>query len=180
MCHRQQNKCYPQMCLLAHFEATLDFAVVNLLAHNNKSQICYCGRISLQSAAVFQTPLGVTFILLVMVSLLYLNILFVQIFAWSMHTTSILYKMSSKIDVIDKKYAYVTTLMILSLKELKAGPRAKSLGHVHTKRVKWASGRKIIPPYNTRESRTVSTPDASVREGERHLNATSGQIINWK
>ena len=27
-------------------------AVVNLLAHNNKSQICYCGQISLQSAAV--------------------------------------------------------------------------------------------------------------------------------
>ena len=26
-------------------------AVVNLLAHNNKSQICYCGQISLQSAA---------------------------------------------------------------------------------------------------------------------------------
>ena len=27
-------------------------AVANLLAHNNKSQICYCGQISLQSAAV--------------------------------------------------------------------------------------------------------------------------------
>ena len=27
-------------------------AVTNLLAHNNKSQICYCGQISLQSAAV--------------------------------------------------------------------------------------------------------------------------------
>ena len=26
--------------------------VVNLLAHNNKSQICYCGQISVQSAAV--------------------------------------------------------------------------------------------------------------------------------
>ena len=26
--------------------------VANLLAHNNKSQICYCGQISLQSAAV--------------------------------------------------------------------------------------------------------------------------------
>ena len=24
--HRQQNKCYPQRCLLAHFEATLDFS----------------------------------------------------------------------------------------------------------------------------------------------------------
>ena len=39
-------------------------AVANLLAHNNKSQICYCGQISLQSAAVnctFSynlTPLG--------------------------------------------------------------------------------------------------------------------------
>ena len=42
-------------------------AVANLLAHNNKSQICYCGQISLQSAAVFLTLLGVTFILLAMV-----------------------------------------------------------------------------------------------------------------
>ena len=50
-------------------------AVANLLAHNNKSQICYCGQISLQSAAVNcsfsdnPTPLGVTFILLTMVNL---------------------------------------------------------------------------------------------------------------
>ena len=48
-------------------------AVANLLAHNNKSQICYCGQISLQSAAVncsFSdnlTPLGVSFILLAIV-----------------------------------------------------------------------------------------------------------------
>ena len=39
-------------------------AVANLLAHNNKCQICYCSQISLQSAAVncsfFLTPLGVT------------------------------------------------------------------------------------------------------------------------
>ena len=45
-------------------------AVKNLLAHNNKNQICYCGQISLQSATVncsFSeklTPLGVAFILL--------------------------------------------------------------------------------------------------------------------
>ena len=30
-------------------------AVANLLDHNNKSHICYCGQISLQSAAVFLT-----------------------------------------------------------------------------------------------------------------------------
>ena len=48
-------------------------AVANLLAHNNKSQICYCGQISLQSAAVncsfpdTLTSLGVAFILLAMV-----------------------------------------------------------------------------------------------------------------
>ena len=42
-------------------------AVANLLAHNNKSQICYWGQISLQSAAVFLTHLGVTFILLAIV-----------------------------------------------------------------------------------------------------------------
>ena len=47
-------------------------AEANLLAHNNISQICYCGQISLQSAAVnccFSdnlTPLGVPFILLAM------------------------------------------------------------------------------------------------------------------
>ena len=40
LCHHQQNKCYPQRCLLAH---------------NNKSQICYFGQISLQSAAVITT-----------------------------------------------------------------------------------------------------------------------------
>ena len=50
-------------------------AAANLLAHNNKSQICYCGQISLQSAAVNCSisdnlaPLGVTFILLAMVHL---------------------------------------------------------------------------------------------------------------
>ena len=48
-------------------------AVANLLAYNNKSQICYCGQILLQSAAVncsycdILTPLGVTFILLALV-----------------------------------------------------------------------------------------------------------------
>ena len=51
----------------------LILAVANLLAHNNRSQIYYCGQISLQRAAVncsFSdnlTPLGVTFILLAMV-----------------------------------------------------------------------------------------------------------------
>ena len=42
---RQQNKCYP-----SKLHSIL--AVANLLAHNNISQICYCGQISLQSAAV--------------------------------------------------------------------------------------------------------------------------------
>ena len=59
--------------VLKHFEATLEFSLANLFAHNNKSQICYCGQISLQSAPInfffwqSETPLGVTFILLVMV-----------------------------------------------------------------------------------------------------------------
>ena len=49
--------------------------VANLLAYNNISQICYCGQISLQSAAVNcifsdnQTPSGVTYILLAMIPL---------------------------------------------------------------------------------------------------------------
>ena len=44
----------PQRCLLACFEAALNFTLVvaNFFAHNNISQICYCGQISLQSAAV--------------------------------------------------------------------------------------------------------------------------------
>ena len=48
-------------------------AVVNLLAHDNIRQICYCCQISLQSAAVSCSffdnliPLEVTFILLAMV-----------------------------------------------------------------------------------------------------------------
>ena len=48
-------------------------AVANLLAHKNKSQICYCDQISLQSAAFNcsftdnLTPLGVSFILLAIV-----------------------------------------------------------------------------------------------------------------
>ena len=73
MYHRQQNKCYHQECLLAHFEATLDFSRSEFTCHNNISQICYCGRISLQSTEVncsFSdnlTPLGVTFTLLAMV-----------------------------------------------------------------------------------------------------------------
>ena len=42
-------------------------AVANLLAHNNISEICYCGQISLQSTKVFLTTMGVTFILLAVV-----------------------------------------------------------------------------------------------------------------
>ena len=48
-------------------------AVANLLTHINKSQFCYCGQISLQSAAVNyslsdnMTHLGVPFILLLMI-----------------------------------------------------------------------------------------------------------------
>ena len=46
--HCQQKKCYPQRCLKLY----PILAIVNLLAHNNKSKICNCGQISLQSAAV--------------------------------------------------------------------------------------------------------------------------------
>ena len=54
-------------------------AVANLLAHNNKSQICYCSQISLQSDAVncsFSdnlTPLWVTLILLAIVATWQIN-----------------------------------------------------------------------------------------------------------
>ena len=54
MYHRQQNKCYPppKGVYLPISKLHSILAVANLLAHNNTSQICYCGQISLQSAAV--------------------------------------------------------------------------------------------------------------------------------
>ena len=53
MHHRQQNKCYPQGVYLPISKLHSILAVANLFAHNNNmSQICYCGHISLQSAAV--------------------------------------------------------------------------------------------------------------------------------
>ena len=63
----------PKDVFLPFSKLHLILAVANLLAHNNISQICYCGQISLQSAAVnssfsdILSPLGVTFILLAMV-----------------------------------------------------------------------------------------------------------------
>ena len=51
MYHRQQNKCYSKGAYLPISKLHSILAVVNLLAHNNKSQICYCSQISLQSAA---------------------------------------------------------------------------------------------------------------------------------
>ena len=51
--HRQQNKCYPQMCWLAYFLATLILPIPNLFAHYNISKICFSGQISPQSPAVF-------------------------------------------------------------------------------------------------------------------------------
>ena len=53
--YRQQNKCYPIDFSLPISKLHSIVAVVNLLAHNNKSQICYYGQISLESAAVFLT-----------------------------------------------------------------------------------------------------------------------------
>ena len=47
-----QNKCYPKGVYLPISKLLSILSVANLLAHNNKSQICYCGQISLQSAAV--------------------------------------------------------------------------------------------------------------------------------
>ena len=48
----QQNKCYPKGVYLPISKLDSILAVANLLAHNNISQICYWGEISLQSAAV--------------------------------------------------------------------------------------------------------------------------------
>ena len=50
MYHRQQNKCYPppqkkkKSVYLPISKVHTILAVANLLAHNNKSQICYCGK----------------------------------------------------------------------------------------------------------------------------------------
>ena len=41
MYNQQQNKWYPQRCLLAHFEATSVSAVANLLVHNNITKSYY-------------------------------------------------------------------------------------------------------------------------------------------
>ena len=79
MYNRQQSKCYPQRCLLAHSKLHSILPVENLLVHNNISQICYCGQISLQSAAVNcsvsdnRTPRGDLFILLAMVYMVHLT-----------------------------------------------------------------------------------------------------------
>ena len=54
MYNDQQNKCYLKGVYLPFSKLHSILAVANLLAHNNKSQICYCGQISLQSAAVYR------------------------------------------------------------------------------------------------------------------------------
>ena len=50
----------------ANFEASLYFGRFELLAHNNISQMCYCGQISFINCSFYDnlTPLVVTFILL--------------------------------------------------------------------------------------------------------------------
>ena len=46
MYHQQQNKWYPQRCLLAHFEAIHYILVTaNLLAHNNVTLSYYVAKI---------------------------------------------------------------------------------------------------------------------------------------
>ena len=52
MYHHQQNKWYPNGVYLPISKLHSILAVANLLAHNKIRQICYCGQISLQSAAV--------------------------------------------------------------------------------------------------------------------------------
>ena len=75
MHYLQQNKCYPPppKVLTCPFRSNTILAVANLLAHNNISEICYCGQISLQSAAVNYSfsdnliHIGVPYILLAIV-----------------------------------------------------------------------------------------------------------------
>ena len=50
--HRQQINVTPNGVYLPISKLHSILAVANLLAHNNKSQICYCGQISLECAAV--------------------------------------------------------------------------------------------------------------------------------
>ena len=64
-------------CLLAHFEPTLDFSHSEFTCHNNISQICNLGQISLRNSALNSscsdnmTPLGVLFLLLRVVHLMH-------------------------------------------------------------------------------------------------------------
>ena len=44
--YHQQNKCYPQWCLLVDFEASVDFSRSEFTCPVNIiNQICYCGKI---------------------------------------------------------------------------------------------------------------------------------------
>ena len=52
MFHRRKINVTPRGVCLPISKLHSILAVANLLAHNNKSQICYCGQITLQSAAV--------------------------------------------------------------------------------------------------------------------------------
>ena len=57
--HMQQNKRYPKGVYLPISKLHSILAVTNLLAHNNKSQVCYCNQISLQCCSFSDmTPWG--------------------------------------------------------------------------------------------------------------------------
>ena len=69
--HQQQNKWYPQRCLLAHFEATLYFSRTEFTCPRNHKLVCAnkfaTAKIEYSFEMGTETPLGVQFILLVMV-----------------------------------------------------------------------------------------------------------------
>ena len=70
MYHHQQNNVTPKGVYVPISKLHSILAVANLLARNNMSQICYCGTNNyrvLKLTAVYLTPLGVTFVLLVRV-----------------------------------------------------------------------------------------------------------------
>ena len=54
LCTTANKKMLPQRCLHKNY-------FTNLLAHNNISQICYCGQISLQKAVVAVFPIILNF-----------------------------------------------------------------------------------------------------------------------
>ena len=117
---RQQNKCYSKGVYLSISKLHSILAVANLLAHNNKSQICYCGQISLQSATVncsFSdnlTPLGVPFILLAMAKQVRAQIIWSGYIWHASAFQGVVFLMEDSTYLFRKKYSIISNFTYFS------------------------------------------------------------------